>query len=109
MTVGPDVFPLTSVLVTFDGLMEGTQVNSLTVGEVLFTYSLGNTGAAIGRGPGNTRNLMAPYVVSSGNTIGILTLTLANYSNLLGFGYAILNQDSVTNATTVTLFRGSLT
>jgi hypothetical protein len=107
ITVGPGAFPASSTLLEFTGLASGTEVNGLTVGGVLFTYSLANGMVQIDGGPGTTNNISPPNIVSIGNDTGILTLTLAGFADLFGYGYAILNTVPVANATTITLFSGA--
>lgn len=107
ITVGQGAFPASSTLLTFTGLAAGTEVNGLTVGGVLFTYSLGNGNVVIDGGPGVTNNVSPPNIVSVGNDTGILTLTLAGFADLFGYGYAVLNTVPVANATTITLFSGA--
>jgi hypothetical protein len=105
--VGPGAFPATSALITFTGLPDGTEVNGLSVGNVLFSYSLGNGFVIIDGGPGVTNNIDPPNVVSSGDPSGVLVLTLPGFFDMFGYGYAILNTTAVPNATTVTLFNGT--
>jgi hypothetical protein len=106
-TVGPGAFPAGSTVITFDGLLDGTEVNGLSVGSVLFNYNLGNGQVIIDGGPGVTDNISPPNVVSIGNNTGTLTLTLGGLFDTFGFGYAILNTTPVLNATTITLFSGA--
>jgi PEP-CTERM motif len=104
--VGPAVFPTGSTLLTFTGLPDGTEVNGLTAGGLLFNYSLGNGNVVIDGGPGVTNNINPPNIVSTGNNTGILTVLLPGPTGLFGYGFALLNQSSVANATTITLFSG---
>ncbi len=92
--------------ITFTGLASGTEVNGLSVGGVLFNYSLGNGQVVIDGGPGVTNNVNPQNIVSIGNNTGILTLTLSGLSNTFGYGYAVLSTAPVANATTITLFNG---
>ncbi len=105
--IGPGAFPGGSTLLTFAGILDGTEVNGLTVGGLLFNYSLGNGSVVIDGGPGVTNNITPPNVVSMGNNNGILTVSLPAVANLFGYGYAILTMINVTNATTITLFSGA--
>ena len=105
--VGPGAFPAGSTLITFTGLPSGTEVNGLTVGGVLFSYSLGNGQVIIDGGPGVTNNIDPQNIVSVGNPSGILTLSLPGLATTFGYGYAILNTVAVPNATTITLFSGA--
>jgi hypothetical protein len=106
ISIGPGAFPPGTVPITFNGLADGTEVNGLSFGGILFTYSLGNGHLVIDGGPGITNNVNPPNIVSIGNPTGILTLTLSGLSTQLGYGYAILNTIPVANATTMTLFSG---
>lgn len=105
--VGPGAFPETSTLITFAGLADGTEVNGLSVGGVLFNYSLGNGEVVIDGGPGVTNNITPPNVVSIGNNAGSLTLTLGGLFDVFGYGYAISGAGSVVSATTITVFSGA--
>ena len=106
ISVGPGAFPAGTTPITFTGLADGTEVNGLTVGGILFNYSLGNGHVIINGGPGVTNNVSPQNIVSIGNHTGILTLTLSGLSNTFGYGYAILNAVPVASATTITLFNG---
>jgi PEP-CTERM motif len=106
ISVGPGAFPGGATPITFTGLADGTEVNGLTVGGILFNYSLGNGQVIINGGPGITNNLSPQNIVSTGNNTGILSLTLSGLSNTFGYGYALLNPAAVAGATTITLFNG---
>jgi hypothetical protein len=106
ISIGPGAFPPGTTPITFTGLATGTEVNGLTVGGVLFNYSLGNGHLIIDGGPGVTNNISPQNIVSIGNPTGILTLTLSGFTTQLGYGYAILSAGAVANATTITLFNG---
>lgn len=105
--VGEGAFPGTSTPITFAGLANGTEVNGLSSGGILFNYSLGNGMVQIDGGPGVTNNLNPPNVVSIGNPSGVLTLTLPGLFNTFGFGYALEAFTAVPNATTINLFNGT--
>jgi hypothetical protein len=105
--VGAGAFPPTATLITFTGLLDGTEVNGLSVGGVSFSYSLGNGNVVIDGGPGVTNNIDPPNVVSIGDPSGVLTLTLPGFFDMFGYGYAILNTIAVSNATTINLFSGT--
>jgi hypothetical protein len=107
IAVGPAAFPTSSALITFTGLPDGTEVNGLSVGGVLFTYSLGNGNVLIDGGPGVTNNIDPPNVVSTGDDTGTLTMTLPSPATMFGYGYAILSVADVVNATTISLFSGT--
>ncbi len=103
-------FPPSSMLINFNGLADGTEVNGLTVNGVSFAYTVGgnplNGAVIIDGGPGVTNNVNPPNIVSVGNNTGTLTITLPGAVNLFGYGYAILNTIPVTNATTISVFSG---
>jgi hypothetical protein len=106
ISVGPGAFPGGTTPITFTGLADGTEVNGLVVGGILFNYSLGNGQVIIDGGPGVTNNVNPQNIVSIGNPTGILTLTLSGLSNTFGYGYAVLATAAVPSATTITLFNG---
>ena len=64
ISVGPGAFPGGTVPITFTGLADGTEVNGLTVGGILFNYSLGNGHVIIDGGPGITNNVAPQNIVS---------------------------------------------
>ncbi|MDR3703242.1 MAG: PEP-CTERM sorting domain-containing protein [Candidatus Sulfopaludibacter sp.] len=107
MAVAPGAFPASAAPITFTGLASGVEVNGLSAGGVLFSYSLGNGNVVIDGGPGVTNNLNPPNVVSAGDNSGILTLALPSLETMFGYGYAILDTNTVTDATTITLFNGA--
>ena len=100
-------FPPSSTLINFTGLANGTEVNGLIVSGVSFAYTLGNGAVIIDGGPGVTNNITPPNIVSVGNNTGTLIVTLPSAVNLFGYGYAILNNIAVTNATTISIFSGA--
>ena len=106
VSVGSGAFGLGSTLTTFLGIPDGTEVNGLSVGGLLFSYSLGNGNLTIDDGPGVTNNIAPPNIVSIGNNAGILTVTLPGQVSLFGYGYALLAVTPITNATTIALFQG---
>lgn len=106
VSIGPGAFPPGTTPITFTGLPTGTEVNGLTVGGILFNYSLGNGHVIIDGGPGVTNNVSPQNIVSIGNPTGILTLTLSGLTTQLGYGYAVLSVAPVASATTITLFNG---
>jgi len=105
--VGPGAFPGSSLLVDLTGLVDGTEVNGLSVSGVTFSYSLGNGNVVIGGGPGITGNVAPPNIVSTGDPSGVLSVLLPGPSSLFGYGYALLNNGTVVGATTITLFNGA--
>ena len=106
VSVGPGDFGPGSTLTTFTGLADGTEVNGLNFGGLVFGYSLGNGELVIDGGPGVTNNVNPQNIVSLGNPAGILTINLGGSVNTFGYGYAVLNTIAVANATTITLFDG---
>jgi hypothetical protein len=103
--VGVGAFGAGSTLTTFAGLADGTEVNGLTAGGILFQYSLGNGHVVINGGPGVTNNISPPNIVSIGNPSGILQLTLPSPVDTFGYGFAILATTTVP-ATLISLFDG---
>ena len=100
-------FPAGSTILTFAGLVDGTEVNGLTLGGVLFTYSLGNGNVVIDGGPGVTNNVAPPNIVSVGSPAGILRLTLPGTYSTFGYGFAVLSGSSLASATTISLYSGA--
>ena len=96
-----------STLTTFAGLADGTEVNGLIVDGIRFSYSAGNSQLIIDGGPGNTNNIALPNIVSIGSNSGVLTLLLPSFVDTFGYGYAILNNAAVANATTMSVFDGA--
>jgi PEP-CTERM motif len=107
IAVGIGAFGAGSTLTTFNGLADGTEVNGLTVGGILFSYSLGNGQLIIDGGPGITNNIAPPNIVSVGNNTGVLSMTLPSFVDTFGYGYAVLAVSNVVNATTISLFAGA--
>jgi hypothetical protein len=97
----------TTVLTTFTGLADGTEVNGLTVNGIVFQYSLGNGALVIDGGPGVTNNVNPPNIVSIGNNTGVLTMTLPSLVDTFGYGYALLATTPIPNGTTISLFNGA--
>src|SRR5260370_34045707 len=97
--VGPEVFPIGSTLLTFTGIPDGTEVNGLTAGGLLFNYSLGNGNVVINGGPGVTNKINPPNIVSTGKNSGILTGLLPRPTDLFRDGYSLLHMSAVSNAT----------
>jgi hypothetical protein len=112
------VIPLTPAdfagtsLITFDGIPDFTPVNGMTVDGVLFNYLLNNVASdalVVDGGPGPTNNVWSPNLVniSGGNANALLRLTFAEPEERLGYGFAVLTNLVIPNATTVTLFDGT--
>ena len=108
IAVLPGAFPGSTIPVTFTGLATGTEVNGLSAGGILFSYSLGNGHVIIDGGPGTTNNITPPNIVATGNPSGVLSLALPGLSTMFGYGYAILSSVTVPNATTINLFNGAV-
>ena len=96
---------------TFNGITSGTEVNGLTVNGITFQYLVGgvptNGQVIIDGGPGATNNIAPPNIVSTGNNAGTLVLTLPTLETGVGYGFALLSQSILPDATTITLFNGS--
>jgi hypothetical protein len=107
MSVGIGAFGAGSTLTTFTGLATGTEVNGLVVDGITFQYSLGNGQVIIDGGPGVTNNISPQNIVSIGNSTGVMTMLLPSLVNTLGYGFAILSQEAVASATTISLFNGA--
>jgi len=105
--IGIGDFPAASLLVNFTGLDEGLEVNGLSVAGLTFGYSLGNAQVIINGGPGTTNNVDQPNIVSIGDASGTLSVLLPGPSTQFGFGYALLADGTIPDATTITLFSGA--
>jgi hypothetical protein len=112
VAVGVGAFGAGTTLINFTGLANGTEVNGLTVNGVQFNYIVGGSplsgAVAIDGGPGITNNITPPNIVSIGDNTGILRATLPNPATIFGYGYAILTTPTVSNATSISLFDGSI-
>jgi hypothetical protein len=107
ISVGIGAFGPGSTLTTFTGLPTGVEVNGLTVDGIQFAYSLGNGLLVIDGGPGTTNNVVPQNIVSVGNNTGVLTLTLPSFVDTFGYGYALLSNAPIANATSIFLFSGA--
>ena len=111
IAAGPGAFPSNAAVVNFNGLIDGTEVNGLTVNGVQFSYTVGgsplNGAVVVDGGPGPTNHISPPNIVSVGNNTGVLTVTLPSSVNLFGYGFAILSGATVPNATTISAFNGT--
>ena len=107
--IGIGAFGPGSTLTTFTGLASGTEVNGLTVDGILFQYSLGSSGVAIGVGPNTTNNINPPAVVSNpgSDSSGILTMILPASIDTFGYGYALFGTGTILNGATISLFHGT--
>lgn len=108
VSINQAAFPPSSTLINFNGLIDGTEVNGLSVGGVSFAYSLGNGDVVIDGGPGVTNNINPPNIVSIGDNSGTLTITLPASVDVFGYGYALLSGVPTTNATTIAIFNGAV-
>lgn len=111
IAVGPDAFPAGAPVIDFSGLADETEVNGLTVNGVRFAYTVGgsplNGTVQIDGGPGTTNQITPPNIVSVGDNTGVLTVTLPNAVNRFGYGFAVLSEDDIPDATTVSAFSGT--
>jgi hypothetical protein len=109
MPVGIGAFQNGSVLTTFTGLPTGTEVSGLTVDGILFQYSSGSGTIAIGVGPNTTVDINPPAVVSNpgSNISGTVTMILPGRFDTFGYGYALLSNSAILNATAIAIFDGS--
>jgi PEP-CTERM motif len=109
--VGPGAFPSDAPIINLSDLAFGTEVNGLTVNGVRFSYTVGgsplNGAVQIDGGPQTTNFISPPAIVSVGNNTGVLTITLPSSANLFGYGFAILSEDDIADATTVSAFNGA--
>jgi hypothetical protein len=99
-------------LITFDGIPDGTPVNGMTVDGVQFNYFVNNVASnalVVDGGPGMTNNVSRPNLVNppGGNANALLRLTFAEPEERLGYGFAVLTNLLIPDATTVTLFDGT--
>ena len=112
------VIPLTAAdfagtsLITFDGIPDGTPVNGMTVDGVLFNYllnSVASNALVVDDGPALSNNVSRPNLVTVGvgNANGILRLTFAEPEERLAYGFAVLGNLVLPDATTVRLFDGT--
>ncbi len=74
---------------------------------VTFNYSLGDGQVIIDGGPGETNHVSPPNVVSVGDPSGMMKLSLPGPATRFGYGFAILNNGFIANATTITLYNGN--
>jgi len=105
--IGPNDFPPGTLVIGFDGLDDGTDVNGLVVSGVQFNYSLGDQ-VIIDGGPGITNNINPPNVVSNGDPTGMMKLSLPGPETRFGYGYAIATTGFVADATTIALYNGNV-
>jgi hypothetical protein len=105
--IGAGDFQAASLLVSFTGLADGLEVNGLSVAGLTFGYSLGDAQVIINGGPGTTNNVDQPNIVSIGDARGTLSVLLPGPSTQFGFGYAVLAESTIADATTITLFSGA--
>jgi hypothetical protein len=111
IAIGQSAFPSSATSVVFDGLDLNTEVNGLTVDGLQFTYAVGgvpvNGEVVIDGGPGTTNSVLLPNIVSIGDNTGTLTILLPSPVNFFGYGFAILNENVIPDATTISAFGGT--
>jgi hypothetical protein len=93
------------VLIDFGAVQTLAPINGVTIGGVLFNFSISgvpSVDAIIDDGPGNTNHVAVANI--EGNTLGVLTLTFPGLESRFGFGYAISTSGAVLNSTHVDLF-----
>jgi hypothetical protein len=105
--IGVGAFGPGTTLTTFTGLADGTEVNGLNVGGIVFNYSLGSGQLVIDGGPGITNNVNPPNIVSVGAPTGTLSLLFPTFLDRFGYGFAVLSGATIPNVTTINLFSGA--
>jgi hypothetical protein len=109
--LAPNNFAPSATLLDFSGIASGTEVNALSINNVLFQVTenglLTNGAVIVDAGPGTTNNIVPPNLVSLSNPSGLaLVVSLPNSVTQFGYGYAILTKSPVSAATTIQLFAG---
>lgn len=107
IAIGVGDFGAGSTLTTFNGQVNGAEVNGLVVDGILFQYSLGTGDVILDGGPGTTNNITPLNIVSVGDNTGVLSMTLPSLVNAFGYGFAILNTIPIPVATSMTLYNGA--
>ena len=107
----PNDFALGAITLNFSGIAFNTEVNGLTVNNVLFEVTESglpmNGIVLVDSGPGVTNNITPPNIVSLSNLNGLaLEVSLPGPMTQFGYGYGILAADSISAATTIRLFSG---
>jgi hypothetical protein len=106
--IGPGAFGGAATLTTFAGETNGGEVNGSVVDGILFSYSLGNGALIFDGGPGVTNNVNPLNIVSiQCQNEGTLTMTLPDYVDRFGFGYALLFNQPLAVAATISIFDGA--
>ena len=109
--IAPSEFTNSSSI-TFGGLPNNTQANGLVVGGVTFVVTLNGATAnglvTVDGGPGMTNNINPPNLVSTiAASQPTLTVILPGFSTQFGYGFALLAEGTVANATMIELFNGA--
>lgn len=111
IAIGSAGFPAGATVLDFASLVDGTEVNGLTLGGVQFGYTIGGsprTGAVrIDQGPGTTNHITVPNILSVGDNTGVLSVNLPSSVNLFGYGFALFSEEDVTDATRISAFNGT--
>jgi len=92
-------------LIDFGPTQTFAPINGVTIGGVLFGFTVGGVGSADARidgGPGVTAHISPANI--EGTTAGVLSLTFAAPQYRFGYGFATLG----TGSTTVELFSGAI-
>ena len=109
--LAPNNFAPNATSLDFSGIASGTEVNALSINNVLFQVTENgvptNGAAIVDAGPGTTNDIVPPNLVSLSNPSGLaLVVSLPNPITQFGYGYAILTTSPVAPATTIQLFAG---
>jgi hypothetical protein len=111
IAVGPAGFPDGTTVLDFASLVDGTEVNGLTLSGVHFVYTIGgsprNGAVQIDQGPGTTNHITVPNILSVGDNTGVLSVNLPSSVNLFGYGFAIFSEEDVADATRISAFNGT--
>ena len=111
IAVGAAAFPAGTTVLNFASLVDGTEVNGLTLGGVQFVYTIGgsprNGAVRIDQGPGTTNHITVPNILSVGDNTGVLSVNLPSSVNLFGYGFAIFSEEDVADATRISAFNGT--
>lgn len=110
-SIEQSAFSLNSPIVDFANLPFATDINGLSFGGITFSYLVGGSPSdgqvTINTGPGATNNLSSPSAVSTGTATGTVVMILPRAVTQFGYGYAVLGQGIITDATTMSIFNGN--